>query len=284
MGLSWAHLLGDVLSASAFINTWAQIMAGHEPQKNIQVPSSEKLPKDPPPRLGISKKPSSLKELDLVGNHWSVTANNCQSMRTHSFRVTSKQLDLLMSNTCGKKAANFSQFEILSAVIWRSLSRIRESKGPKIVTICCYDSRRGVENEIPSNKGMVLSTVEADLEADISELAFLISEKKTVENDAIEETVEKEDQKFDFFVYGANLTFVNLEEVDIYGLEVKGQKPTFASYTIDGVGDEGLVLVLPAGPKNSEEEDANGRTVTVVLPEDHIARLENELKAHWTVT
>ena len=46
-------------------------------------------------------------------------------------------------------------------------------------------------------------------------------------------------------MYGANLTFVNLEEADFYGMELKGQKPVHVSYFIDGVGDEGVVLVTP---------------------------------------
>lgn len=287
MGLSWAHLLGDVLSSSTFIKTWAQIMAGHVPEKPLHLPSCAKLPEDSSPHLVIPKRPFSAKELDPVGNHWKLNVNNCQNMRTHSFSVTSKQLDLLMSNTCGKKAAYFSRFEILSAVIWKSLSRIRENMGAKVVTVCWYDSSCGAENyEIPNNKSMMMSTVEADLEADVPELAFFISKKRTIDNYAIEKMIEKEiDQKLvDYFVYGANLTFVNLEEVDIYGVEVKGQKPVFATYTIDGVGEEGLVLVLPAGPKYGHEgEDPNGRTVTVVLPKDEIARLENELEAHWTI-
>ena len=48
-----------------------------------------------------------------------------------------------------------------------------------------------------------------------------------------------------FIMDGANLTFVNLEEADFYGMELKGQKPVHVSYFIDGVGDEGVVLVTP---------------------------------------
>lgn len=284
VGLSWAHILGDIVSASTFINTWAQIMAGQVPKKSLHVPSSRKLPEDPPGL--VANKPFSLKEVDPVANHWSLPANNGQNMRSHTFRISSKQLDLLMSNTCGKKAANLSKFEILSAIIWKSLSRIRENSGPKMVTICCYECPHGDrdgKDKIPNNNSMVLSTVDANFESNVSELAFLIAEKKRVENDAIEEMVKRDDGKGDFLVYGANLTFVNLEEVEIYGLELKGQKPVFANYTIEGVGDEGLVLVLPGAPKNGEDEDGNGRVVTVVLPKDQLAHLENELKVNWNI-
>ncbi|PON91601.1 Transferase [Trema orientale] len=282
VGLSWAHILGDVVSASTFINVWAQIMAGHVPQKSLHVPSSIKLHDDDPQDF-VANKPFSLKELDPVENYWSLPANNGQNMRTRSFRVSSKQLDLLMSNTCGKKAANFSRFEILSAIIWKSLSRIRENSGPKMVTICCYKYPCGDRDgkiEILNNKDIVVSTIKTSFEADVSELAYLIANKRTIENDAIEEIVGRNNGKGDFSMYGTNLTFVNLEEVEIYGLEVKGERPIFANYTIEGVGDEGLVLVLPGSPK-MEEEDA--RTVTVLLPEYQLAHLENELKTKWDI-
>ena len=283
MGLSWAHLLGDVLSASTFINTWAQIMAGHVPQKPTHVPSREKTNYDSK-RLA-PKKPMSLKELEPVGNHWQITANNRQNMKTHSFQVTFGQLDLSISNACGNKASNFAPFEMISAVIWKSLSRIRENLGPQAVTICCYDSRGKEDSEIPNNKGMVLGTVEADaLEFDVSELALRIAKKRTVENDAIDKMVGQENGTVDYFVYGANLTFVNLEEIGIYELEVKGQRPVFANYTIGGVGEEGLVMVLPLGPSHGEKKDTNGRTITVILPEDQLALLKNELKEHWNIS
>ncbi|XP_062082528.1 protein ECERIFERUM 2 [Humulus lupulus] len=269
VGLSWAHMLGDIASASMFMNTWAQIMAGHVPKDSMHVTSPKQ------------SKPFSVEELDPPPeNHWSLPANIGQNMRTRCFKVSAKQLNLLMSNTCGKKAANFSRFEILSAVIWKSLSQIRKNSSSKVVTICWYKYPRGDKYRIPNNKSMVLSTVERDSEVNnVSELAFLIAERKIGEDKAVKEMVGK----VDYLVYGANLTLVNLEDVEIYELQMIGQKPIFANFSIEGVGNEGLVLVHSGGPKNGKDDDINGRVVTVVLPEDELAHLENELKANWNI-
>ena len=68
----------------------------------------------------------------------------------------------------------------------------------------------------------------------------------------------------DVLVYGgANLTLVDMEQVDVYGLEIKGQRPVHVEYGMDGVGEEGAVLVQP-------DADGRGRLVTAVLPRDEI--------------
>ncbi|KAM6576569.1 hypothetical protein CsatB_028406 [Cannabis sativa] len=285
VGLSWAHILGDIASASTFMNTWAHIMSGHVLKESIHITSPIR-----PYNFSnvIATKPFSVKELNPpVESNWSLpTNNNGRNMRTRCFKVSAKQLNLLMSNTCGKKATNFSRFEIISSVIWKSLSQLRKnSLSSKVVTICWYQNPSGDSNDqvIPNNKSMVLSTVERDSEVNnVSELAFLISERKIVENEAINN--EEMIGKMDFLVYGANLTFVNLEDVEIYEFEMKGKRPVFANFSIEGVGKEGLVLVQTKGPKNgNKEDDINGRIVTVVLPEDELAHLENELKTKWNI-
>lgn len=124
-----------------------------------------------------------------------------------------------------------------------------------------------------SNNGQVISIVEANnvkvSKSNVLELAKLIAEKSVDETKVVEELMEKENGTLDFVVYGANLTFVNLEEANIYGFELRGKKPIFASYNISGVG---VVLVL-AGPEN-----LNGRIVNLVLPEDQIEGFKYELR------
>ncbi|KAL6342687.1 hypothetical protein AAG906_013093 [Vitis piasezkii] len=87
----------------------------------------------------------------------------------------------------------------------------------------------------------------------------------------------------DFIIYRANLTFVNLEEASFYGLELNGQKPVHVSYLIDGIGDEGVVLMAPPGPKDSGKDSSEGRIVTVILPEDQVMELKSELKREWSI-
>ena len=70
----------------------------------------------------------------------------------------------------------------------------------------------------------------------------------------------------------------------IYGLEINGHRPIFANYVINGVGDEGAVLVLP-GPINCEGDGdcGNGLVVTVVLPENQISLLKCKLERDWNI-
>ncbi|XP_021283602.1 protein ECERIFERUM 2 [Herrania umbratica] len=274
IGLSWAHVLGDAFSASAFINLWGQIMAGQVPPKSLQVHNPEKseLP------TSVSRKPLSLKKVDPVGDCW-LTANS-HNKQTYSFHVTAKQLHHMVSSTRDpSQTYNISHFEILSAMIWHSLSKIRGDMGPRIVTICSNNSLIR-ENEMPSN-GMIFSTVEADFsvsKGEVTELAKLIAEKRMPENGLIEELL-RDEARSDFIVYGANLTFVDLEEANLYGLELKGKRPMFVNYTINGVGDEGTVLILP-GP---EKEGGSGKIVTMTLPEDQLAKLKNILGNDWNI-
>jgi hypothetical protein len=274
VGLSWAHVLGDAFAATAFMNMWGQILSGHAPPKCLHAPVPRK-PKFPPtiPNKSIP----TLKRVDPVGDCW-LTANNCK-METNYFQVTAEQLEQMVAKA--RAVAKVSHFEVLSAIIWKYLSEIRERE-TRIVTICATNSHNR-ENEYPTND-MVLSTVEVDFsvaKADISELAELIAEKKVEEN---EETVEIENGEADYIAYGANLTFVNLEEAKIYGLELKGNRPAFANYAINGVGDEGVVLVLP-GPINGkgEGEGRDGLVVTMVLPENQLPLLLNKLERDWNI-
>lgn len=291
MGLSWAHILGDPFSASVFINTWGQIMTGKVPPHPTNQVSKYQDSELPNPM--VLKKPFSMKELDEpVGDRWLLSTTKSLKMETHSFQITAKDLDRLTSSICGgNQTTKIANFDILSAVIWKSLSRTRESLGysPKMVATICHNRNNchEREKEMPNNV-MVVSTVEAAnlltsiAEVDVLELATLISENRVDENDRIEGMVGRENGKGDFVVYGANLTFVNLEGANIYDLEVKGKNPFFANYSIDGVGDEGVVLVLP-GPKYGIEEGSYGRTVTVVLPENEVSHLRNEMRRDWGI-
>uniref|UniRef100_A0A2N9FL31 Uncharacterized protein n=1 Tax=Fagus sylvatica TaxID=28930 RepID=A0A2N9FL31_FAGSY len=142
------------------------------------------------------------------------------------------------------------------------------------------NSKMDTEYEYPTN-GMVLSMVEADLsgvKADLSQVVELLAEKRVNENNVIEEMMEKENGEADYIVYGANLTLLNLEEAKIYDLELKGHRPIFANYAINGVGDEGVVLVLPGAGGTG-----NGLTVTMVLPENELALLKSKFERDWNI-
>jgi hypothetical protein len=108
-------------------------------------------------------------------------------------------------------------------------------------------------------------------------LASMLVDQGIDERKQIEEVVEKDNGVTDFFVYGANLTFLDLEDVNLYDLKLKGQKPRFIYYTLQGVGDEGVVLVLPWS-EDPNKNDIDGKFVTIILPEDEMVKLKSELK------
>ncbi|PSS31577.1 Protein ECERIFERUM like [Actinidia chinensis var. chinensis] len=278
VGLSWAHILGDAFSASAIINMWGQIMAGHVPPQPLKVPNTTNNCQFP--HSSISQKPFSLKMVDPVGDCWKI-ANSCE-MKSHSFHVTTRTLDRIVSSTSGLNlAAKHQYFRVIMALMWKSLAKIRGESDSKVVTICANNSREG--NEIASNT-QVIGSVEASFnvgKADISELAKLIDEKAMDETSVIEKFVERESGQSDFVMYGANLTFVNLEEEEIYGLQIQGKRPIFANYTVGGIDEKGVVLVLP-GPENGKRGNS-GRTVTVIVPKNQIIELKNELKKEWGI-
>ncbi|CAN4115176.1 unnamed protein product [Withania somnifera] len=276
IGLSWAHVLGHAFLASNFLNMWTHIMANQlSPQFFDKSTRTNKLTNNP--RLStVGKLPFSVKRVDPVGDHWKIT-NTCK-MQSHSFHITQKQLNEITSKVCGTKV---KPFDVICATMWKILAKVRgeysSDSEPKILTIIHGDnSSFDKETTKLSSNGQVICIVEAKnvkvSEADTSELLKLIAEKIVDETRVVEEFMEKENGVSDFVVYGANLTFVNLEEAKIYDLELRGKNPIFASYDISGVGEEGVVLVLP-GPKNLNGKEG-GNIVNVNVPEDQIEGLK----------
>lgn len=280
LGLSWAHILGDPFSASAFISMWAQIMAGRVPPKSLHEPEPKKseTETESPASESVAGKLYPIKRVDPVEDHWQIP-NNC-NMKTHTFEFTAKQLDQMASNLCDRgirEAAAASHFEVISATVWKLLAKAREDSGPRVVTICRYNGNR--ENKMASND-MVLSTVEVDFnvsKSDVGELSMLIADKRK----NVEEKIVSESS--DLIMYGANLTFVDMEEADVYGLKLQGQKPVYVNYGINGVGEQGVVLVLPGPEEESVRGRDRGSTVTVVLHENQLGKLMNELNREWNL-
>ncbi|RWR74122.1 protein ECERIFERUM 26-like protein [Cinnamomum micranthum f. kanehirae] len=167
------------------------------------------------------------------------------------------------------------------------LAKIRGQRGPKIVTVCRNNYLDKDLAGTLSNDQMI-STVEADFhvaKGELSELATLIAAGKKNESKEIEAMVDSDTGLPDLIIYGANLTFINLEGIDLYGLELKGQKPVSVYFAIDGIGDEGVVLVLPEPPQGVTAGDGgDGRKVTVILPENEVLQLREALEKDWCIT
>lgn len=202
-------------------------------------------------------------------------------MESSSFHITGATLEYLRSKV---SIQGLTSFALVSALIWQTLAKIKGSNEPnKIVTICRPDAS-ATRSWTMSNEQTVGTVQVVDFspaKAELSELANLVSKGLVYENNAIEGQVEAETGAPDYIVYGANLTFVDLEDIKLYELELKGQKPSFVNYSIEGVGNEGTVLVFQ-GPK-AAGEDGSGRIVNVILPEDQVLGLRKELERDWNI-
>ncbi|XP_020103461.1 protein ECERIFERUM 26-like [Ananas comosus] len=269
IGFSWAHVLGDAVSATNCFNLWAQLLGKKSPSKSDNLQYPQNTPENPVAEKSI---PHSVKMVDPVGDYW--LAPNSAKMATYSFQITEAKLNLIRS----KESVRVGYFEIISALIWRNLAKIREGEELNTVTICRNDhSSRTDESLSNEQKICSLTTDSSPAKVELSELAMLISEKGVDETKMVESFVESESGKPDFIIYGANLTFVDMEKIELYGLELKGQKPVHVEYSIDGVGKAGTILVLQCGGDNK------GRLVNVILPEDEISKLREMLKIEWGI-
>ncbi|KAE9601162.1 hypothetical protein Lal_00023916 [Lupinus albus] len=279
MGLSWAHVLGDPLSASDFINTWGQAMVNLNLNKPINVPK-------PVTKLNESifeKDIVCVKRVDPVGDHW-ILPNNSK-MDTFSFKLTNSQINYLQTKIWGQSFDQTPPFESICAMIWQCIARVKEGFEPNIVTICKTDSNHMANEMIHNNQ--IIKRVEVGSESSIVDthlrvLASLLANQGIDERNEIEKLVDKDEGVIDFFVYGANLTFVDFEEINVYELQLMGHKPRFVYWTLQGVGDEGVVLVMPL--KNGSINNGNdGKFVTVILPEEQMVKLKIELKINGLV-
>ncbi|CAM8917745.1 unnamed protein product [Rhodiola kirilowii] len=274
IGLRWAHLLGDAFSASAFINTWARLLsAGPIASVSITGPIHDKTHLLPP----LTKQLPFAKRVNPVGDHWVVNPGHT-NMKTHNFRVGAKQFSQMRSNACDF-GVEFPPFEILSAIVWKSVASIRAIGEQSCVTVC----RRNPEFKEyqPLSNSQVIHTVETNFSvagAEVADLMKLISNANVDEKMVAEMSAMDENWNSDFVIYGANLTLVDLGEMGMHKMELKGQKPVLALCSVDGVGEEGLVLVVP-----DEEDGGDGRIVTVTLEEAELSELKNELKHKWGI-
>ncbi|XP_030467381.1 protein ECERIFERUM 26-like [Syzygium oleosum] len=276
VGLSWAHVLGDPFSASDSFNMWGRTLSG-------LLPDGPKGPRTlPGPRrlAGPAKperEPVSVKRVGPVGDHWEVDSN-C-SMEEFTFHLGPDQLAHWMSKVGGQShGGKFPLFESLCAILWQLIAKVRAGNEPSTVTLIKNDPSKR-EDGILSNS-LKICTVEADFsvaDADPREIASALIDRAEDESRLIKEAVERDGGVGDYVVYGANLSFVDLEGVSVYGLRLNGNEPIFASYAIEGVGDEGAVFVLP-GPPSSSKDGSEGRVVTMTLPEKQLLQLKSELE------
>lgn len=205
-------------------------------------------------------------------------------MDTFSFHVTTTQLAQLkvkMSKT-DQTPSPIRHFEALSAVIWQAIAKVRDGPEPNVVTVITQGipAPRAEDKLLRNNQ--VVSSVKAHFsvaEAHPEDLAILIRDEAQDERAQIEELVGPNPGGSDFIVYGSNPTFVDWGEAGLYGFELKGLKPRLVNCFVDGIGGEGVVLVLPS-PHYGKIGD-EGRIVTLILPKFYMEDLKEELQREW---
>ncbi|KAJ1698052.1 hypothetical protein LUZ63_006564 [Rhynchospora breviuscula] len=275
IGLSWSHVIGDPQTAVSCFNKWSQLL------QDITAPSKP-IPPNKLENNSISSPsdvaPSSVKEVESLGDTWvlpsdsklETIANHCEgnynsTMATYSFQIKDHKIKQLQSGS-----SRVGDFEIISALLWKTIAKVREGKELDTVTICKNNPARSNKNL--SNEQSI-SSVKIDsavTKLDLSELAMAISKHATKETHVIEAFVGGENGFKDLVVYGANLTFVDMLDLDLYGLMLKDQKPANVEYAIDGVGEEGAVLIM-----QGNENDA--KLAVLVLPENELQKVREVL-------
>lgn len=256
---------------------WGQLLSEKQPHKSFHLQNVQTL-KD---RQTIAQEPAipqplSFKQVESVGDCWQIISA-CK-MATEYFHLSESKLKCLQSD----KPRKISDFEIISALLWYCLAKVRRGKEPKLISIC-RNEPSGKRSGALGNEQKI-STVISDLspaKVDFSELAILISKCKVDESKLVEDISEGNIGAQDFIVYGTNLTFVDMKGVD-FQLELKGLKHTLVDYSIDGVGNEGTVLVFQ-GPQITDDSRTKEATVVLILPEDQILKLREVLKIEFDI-
>ncbi|EOA16703.1 hypothetical protein CARUB_v10004904mg [Capsella rubella] len=256
LGLSWANIIGDSFSLFYAFNLWAKAIAG----ENIQAPIPSKGGRRFQNLNPTVKDPVSVKRVDPVGDLW-VTPNN-KKMLSHSFNIS----------VADHKPPHSLVFESIVGIIWKCIAKVRAEPEPlTTVTIIKKDVNDMKPNVIRNSQ--VISSVQVDFsvaEAMVEELVKSMA-KATDERFGIEEVGESCGGNLDFVLYGAKLTFVDLSGEDLYEAKMMGKSPESVYCNVEGVGEEGLVVVYAAA--KSEE-----RVVTVTLPEEEMERVKVEFK------
>ncbi|XP_023641880.1 protein ECERIFERUM 26-like [Capsella rubella] len=262
LGLSWAHIMGDPLSLSHVFNLWARAFAGEKIYSH-KTSELERVFQNP---NSTGAKPESIKRVDPVGDLW-VTPSNSK-MTTFSFNLTVKDIK-------SKFPANGDDvFEILIGVIWKCIAKVRGGSDPVTITVIRPDPNglkpRAVRNsQVISSVHVGFSVAEASLEEIVKSIGEASDERSKID--------EIVDDVSDFIVYGANLTFVDLSEVDFYEAKVLGKSPESVYCNVQGIGDGGAVVVSPGVVVDE-------RVATVTLPGDDIEKVKCEMDKCGLIT
>lgn len=148
LGLSWAHIMGDPFSLSHFFNLWTRAFAGEEVYSTKTSDWRRGFRK---PNSTGKKEPGSIKRINPIGDLWVIP--NKSKMSTYSFNLTVKQIQ-------SHFPAKGNEFEILSGIIWKCVSKVRGESEPVTITIIRSDPE-GLKPRAVRNSQMI-SSIDVD--------------------------------------------------------------------------------------------------------------------------
>lgn len=273
LGLSWTHVLGDAFSVATFMNSLGPFLKGLQPTSS---PNFNKSPLNIyKPAKAVTFYPLSMKKVGLVGDNWAIEPPG--EIDSFSFHLTTQQLAQLCESE--GDSSLIQPFESISAVIWRAIAKMKVGSEPNVVTFI-KPGPKADDTFLRNNQ--IVSSVKVDFsvaKAHLKDLVALICNQLEDETTQIAEQVGQDPGGSDFIIYGANLTFVDLGGAEFYGFELKGSGPELVNCFVDGLGEKGVVLVLPR-PKSVKHKD-EGRLVTLISPKSYLEELKKELKKQW---
>lgn len=272
LGLSCTHMLADLTSASVLFKSWTDI---HRRKAIEHLPVFQK---------------TSLASTDGVAelSHYYESKSQASEARsvkmvTATFKFSNSNLKDCISES-RKSWPGLNPFDFLCALFWTRIAQLKDpdqgSSRDHYSLSVCVDYRKFLYSPLPLGQFgnclhfFPISVPEEEFSRGSDHVAGLVHHRlENLGEGALSSTLEwfesREKCAPPFRMYGPELTCVNMEHLPIYDAMFQdGARPVHVSCDVGNVDGEGLIMVLP-----SSEEGSFSRTVTVVLPEEEMARL-----------
>nr|AJP06255.1 CHAT5 [Pinus tabuliformis] len=259
IGVSWSHVLGDAFSASVFMKEW-----GESYRRNRSKPCPATCTEH---RAEKSRwAPNNQFHKDL----WVNTQQENTMMETASFRLSETMVYYLMSQAQDSKSLKpVTPFVAISAFVWKSILKAHPERRYHNALICTNVSKYKKASSRLGNINQILTQVQISNENGSIELSNLDLCKiaQLIQNGGQRTSMNGDGAAL---VYGSDLTFLNLEHLPCYDLVLEQEGPVHVSYTVEPVGDNGMVIIIPSS------EGGKSRVVKVSLYKDELVTLKEE--------
>ncbi|KAH7846040.1 hypothetical protein Vadar_009063 [Vaccinium darrowii] len=294
IGLSCSHMHADQTSATLLVKSWTELQRG-EPIS--QPPVFRRPTPDSTPS------PENHTMLSQFYANKSKARASSRKMESATFRFSDSKMKQCLSKI-RVKCPNATPFDALLALFWTRVVKLnpRVEQNHTHNLSVCIDSRKLIHPPLPIGyfgNALHFSRLSLDseklasfgLEHAVEIVHNHLARIKEAESCSVldcfewEKGEEVEAYEQPFMMYGPELTCISLEHMIIPGgpkgstasesliyeaMFRKDEKPVHVSYHVGNVEGEGLITIMPS------LEGGLGRTVTVTLPEDQIAKLRDD--------